>query len=107
MSVEDSEVIDFIGQDKGTGEVVLTISDHLDWSDVRQHIRILQEKLNCYIRFIESGQIYAKYPTSKHKTLTIEIMGKYPLPEEGKAFVLYAESTVNSIGVSLEFKCPD
>lgn len=53
MSIEETEVIDFIGIDKEQGEVSLTISDHLEWDD--NHLFILQKKLNSYISFIESG----------------------------------------------------
>ena len=37
MSIEQTDVVDFIGTDKATGLVILTISDHLDWSDEHEH----------------------------------------------------------------------
>lgn len=37
MTVENADVIDIIGIDNKTGNVVLTVSDHLDWSDSARH----------------------------------------------------------------------
>lgn len=52
MSVEQFDVVDV----KESGHVVLTISDHLDWSNSEEHQTILQAKLNKYLAFVESGQ---------------------------------------------------
>ena len=48
MSIEQTDLIDIISIDRLTGETILTISDHLDWSDSATHLRLLQNKLNRY-----------------------------------------------------------
>jgi hypothetical protein len=45
MSVEDVDEVDVVSVDKKSGHVVLTISDHLDWSDTIKHQTILQKSL--------------------------------------------------------------
>ncbi|MGO8134287.1 DUF6572 domain-containing protein, partial [Rhizobium ruizarguesonis] len=57
MALDETNVIDAIGVDKATGELVLTITDHLEWkgSD-SEHLLLLQEKLNTYLGFVESGE---------------------------------------------------
>jgi hypothetical protein len=60
MTVEQHDVVDFISVNAG-GDVVLTVSDHLSWDRVNEHLFCLQEKLNCYLRFVESGEIIASY----------------------------------------------
>src|SRR5690349_8719534 len=57
VSVEQPDFVDVISTDKQTGHVVLTISDHLDWSNSTNHQTILQAKLNRYLAFVESGEI--------------------------------------------------
>jgi hypothetical protein len=37
MSVDQPKIIDFIGVDRVSGEVILTISDHLEWSNSPEH----------------------------------------------------------------------
>ena len=62
MSIEDPDVIDIIGIDRTTGDVVLTISDHLDWSDSVAHQLLLQAKLNRSLAFVEGGEIFEEIP---------------------------------------------
>lgn len=45
MSIEQRDTIDIISQNRFTGEVTLTISDHLDWSDSIVHQSLPQAKL--------------------------------------------------------------
>jgi hypothetical protein len=101
MSIEENNKIDIIGTRNTTGEVVLTISDHLDWIDPNAHLTILQEKLNVYIEYIEGGQIFEDYPQSKDKNIIIEIVSKENYPLEGLEFLAKMKSFIRSIGVDL------
>src|SRR6266540_2021756 len=64
MSISETDKIDVIGIDSASGDVILTVSDHLDWEDVGTHLLQLQEKLNTYLAFIESGEMLESYPKS-------------------------------------------
>jgi len=61
VSVEQPDVVDIISTDTRTGDVVLTVSDHLDWSDSPLHQMILQTELNRYLAFVESGDLLQRY----------------------------------------------
>ncbi len=106
MSIEDKDRIDFIGTRKSTGEIVLTISDHLNWDDSYSHLLMLQDKLNAYIQFIESGQILSDYPQSKGKRIVIEIVSKFEYNDIGNEFILKAIEFLKSIDVELVQKVP-
>jgi hypothetical protein len=68
VTVEHVDKIDFVTGEQKTGDMILTISDHLDWDeDEGEHLLVLQNKLNTYLEFIESGQIYAKVPQAVGK----------------------------------------
>jgi len=41
MSVEQTEVVDAIGVEKATGDLILTISDHVEWDPGKEHLLIL------------------------------------------------------------------
>lgn len=73
MTVEQIEVIDFVGIDEPTGRCVLTISDRLPWDDIKSHLFILQEKLNAYLRFIECGEMTAKRPELAGRAIIISV----------------------------------
>ena len=85
MSVEQDGVIDIISTHRLTGEVTLTISDHLDWSDSIGHQEILQRKLNRYLAFIESGEILEQYPTAKDRAIAIEVVFQTGEANRGKS----------------------
>jgi hypothetical protein len=46
-----NDTVDFTHVEPG-GSAVLTVSDHLPWDNIDQHLYCLQEKLNTYLRFI-------------------------------------------------------
>ena len=101
MSVNNTNEIDAIGLDKNTNDVYLTVKDDIDWTDEVYHINKLQEKLNTYLRFIESGEVYDVYPEAKGKNFVIEILSKFNFPESGKDFLSKAGSVISKAGFKL------
>ena len=100
MSVEQPDVVDVISTDKQTGHVVLTISDHLDWSDTTNHQIILQTKLNRYLAFIESGEILTRYRGAKGRPVAIKVVFKFRPDQGGWNFLAKAKAVIESAGFS-------
>ncbi len=73
MTVEDTNTIDAIGVDKETRNVILKIFDHLGWENEHKHLLLLQDKLNTYMRFLESGEVYEAYKHARGKKFVISI----------------------------------
>ncbi|MGA3599127.1 DUF6572 domain-containing protein [Lysinibacillus agricola] len=65
MSILEKNKIDGIGKSKTENKIALMIADHLEWEDEFQHLTLLQDKINAYVSFIESGQVYSVYPDAK------------------------------------------
>ena len=104
VSVEDVGTVDFVGVDKRTGDVVLTVSDHLDWSDTVVHHQLLQRKLNTYLAFVESGEILENYPNSKDRRVVFEVVFKFRPDTEGEKFLARAKKVVEDAGFSLRWE---
>ena len=102
MSVEDQGIIDIMSFEPKTNKVILTISNHLDWKDELNHLYLLQEKVNSYISFYESGQLYRLEPSYKGKEIVIRVSNKYPPTQLVNTFYMAATRTLESIGISLE-----
>ena len=100
MSVEDPRVVDLVGIDKRTGRVVLTISDHLHW-DAGDHLTILQDKLNAYLAFVESGELVQQYPDASGRQPQIAIVCKYPPDDRALRFLEEVGSIVEREGIVL------
>lgn len=101
VSVEHVDVVDVTSVDKGTGHVVLTISDHLDWSDSGRHQAVLQKKLNAYLSFIESGELLKHFPDAKGRRVAINIVFKFRPDREGTRFLERAKHVIASAGFEL------
>jgi hypothetical protein len=104
VSIEDSNLVDFVGTDSTTGSVVLTISDHLDWEREDQHLSLLQAKINTYLAFMESGELLEMYPSVQGKGIRIEIVVKYPLSHKALSFLRKAQPVVEGAGFSLSWR---
>jgi len=106
MSIEDTNIIDAVGFDSDSDEVILLISDHLEWGedeDDERHMYQLQEKLNTYLRFYESGEIYKELSATEGKSVTIDIVGKYKPSKKGELFLAQIKRIVESAGLKLQF----
>jgi hypothetical protein len=101
MSLENLESVDAIGIDINDGSVVLTIFDAWGWEDEREHIGALQNKINSYLEFVESGQIYQEYPGANSRILRIDLVSKYPMPDIGPAFLKHVSAVVGQLGMTI------
>lgn len=99
MTIENTSIVDAIGTDKVTGAVHLTITDHLPWDTA--HLRLLQEKINLYLGFIESGEIFSSYPNAKGAPLVIDVFTKFRPSEDAVRFLKQAEAVAANYGASL------
>ncbi|MBX3199605.1 MAG: hypothetical protein KF894_15830 [Labilithrix sp.] len=69
MSIENPDVVDFVAIEHGQTKIALAISSHWDWSHPLEHVYALQEKMNTYAVFIESGQVWKA--ASEHSGVAI------------------------------------
>lgn len=103
MTIEDQDTIDFISTKESSGEVFLSISDHLEWKDGDiEHLLLLQEKINAYLKFIESGEIYESYPNAKGKKISISIITQYSLSHDAVEFIDKVHSVLADSGIGLK-----
>jgi uncharacterized protein DUF6572 len=103
MTVEQRNVIDIISRDKESGQVILTVSDHLEWSDSTRHQEILQAKLNAYLAFVESGGILTKFPDAAERTILVKVVLKFKPDPEGRAFLQRAQEAIEKAGFAFMY----
>jgi hypothetical protein len=100
MTVEKDNVIDIVSN-MLSGEICLTISDHLEWRS--DHLLTLQEKINAYLRFIESGEIFASYPDAKDRHYVIKVVLLHRPNDMGIRFLDVAKNIVEQAGYGFEY----
>ena len=114
MSIDQSKVVDFCGIREADGCCVLMISDHREWNDW-EHLQALQEKLNNYLAFIESGEIHAARPEARERDIEISIHCRFaPEGEDDFSFLRLARDAIQNAGFrfsvvldSGEFEIPE
>jgi len=101
MAIDKLDVIDFIHLDDEY--VVLTIADAMDWVDEHQHLYMLQEKVNRYLEFVESGQIVENYPLCVGKKVMISVKSLYNYPKRAVILCQKIEKILNKNNYSFEY----
>ncbi len=111
MPLDKQNVIDIFYTAPGGDPVFLIISDHLTWGDGptadKHHMFSMQEKVKAYLRFVQSGEVYDKFPESVGKTIVIGVASKHPLSGEAAFFFKKIKDAVAGLGYRIEFHYPD
>lgn len=103
MTIENSNSVDGMGTSKSDGKVVLTIADHLDWSDEQRHFDLLERKIGTYLGFIKSGQLLEKMPAAQGRAVRIEVFYQYEPSFMGLRFLNAAKQQLQDMGVELAY----
>lgn len=102
MGLDNLEVVDALGIEKNSDCAILSLFDSWDWEDdERAHLLAIQDKLNNYLDFIESGQIFEDYPPAKNKDLVINVIFRFTPPESAIRLLTYAASVAAQLNVGV------
>ena len=66
-------VIDVIGEDSKTGEVVLVMNEPDEWNGSDEQLLALQERFNAYVSFLLDGEMAEAHPELAGKPARIEL----------------------------------
>ncbi|MGZ3275423.1 MAG: DUF6572 domain-containing protein [Caulobacteraceae bacterium] len=99
MTIESELQIDAMGLETSSGTVVLTISDHLDWTDASNHLQVLERKVNAYLSFIESGQLFEQIADAQGRPLRIAVYQQFSEPPEVTAILDGLARQLSSVGI--------
>lgn len=105
VAIDVADVVDAIGLEHETGDVILSIIDATDWSDVHDHLTALQAKLNGYFAFVETDQLADAYPDSVGREVVIDVITKHPMHAQGEALLAQAAEVARALGVRVRTRC--
>ena len=100
MSVDQPDVVDFITIDNATGDVVLSISDHLPWHGVDEHLLQLQAKLNHYLTYYLDGLLQRDHPDFARRRIEIRHYRKFAPDDAGQGFLAKATAALETEGIA-------
>ena len=73
MTVSASGVIDFVAHDPTRDEVLLVLVEERSWGDAGCLLPDLQEKLNVYLNYVETGQLERAFPDLGGKRINVRL----------------------------------
>ena len=80
--------------------------DHFEWDigekEDLEHFYLLQEKINLYLGYSESGQLLEDFPNAKNRDVVFEFQLLYTPDRKGEEFLTKAEEVV--VGAGFQFK---
>ena len=78
MSISDTTKIAIVATRPGSSLVNLVITDHLSWDQFDHHAKLLQDKLNTHLEFVETGQLQRvsnpSIPKSPQVRITLAVL---------------------------------
>lgn len=106
MTVAQVGTIDWLSLGKEKRQITLTIVDDLDWNEENEHLLLLQEKLNAYLAFVESGDILSHSERlgcdpKESIPIQVSIVAKFEPSERARELLSYARTTFEGVGISL------
>ena len=103
-TITDTNKVDLIGYNMECDRVDIGIIDSLDWIDEEKHLLLLQDKINSYLSFIESGQIYEVKPEAKTKKIIISVVFKYSPTDNAIKFLFEVAKILQDAGYGFEYQ---
>ncbi len=104
MSLDNPQIVDFLGTRRDRSAVVLTLVDDWDWTDEMRHLRALQRKLDAYFAFIASGELLAAYPDAVGSDIEIELIASLPIPKPGRELLEVASELAEGLSARLSYQ---
>ncbi len=103
MTILQTDRIDLVATRPDSSVVKLVITDVLDWDDFENHVRLLQDKLNTYLAFVETGQLARMKDPPIPRSPDIHIVLALPHAPTRDATALFAEVREFLANVNIAF----
>lgn len=99
--IANPAVLDALGQDPATGEVVLVMFEPRPWDGGNKQLFQLQEKLNSYLSFALDGEMIEQLPQLTGRPVRISLACAEPPPEPVVSLLAKVREQIAFQGVSL------
>jgi hypothetical protein len=106
MTIEQVDIIDWLGIDTQTNKLHVTTIDHIDWDGENddEHLRLLQAKLNSCLTFVENAEHLEVMPEAEGLPIRLVVIGQFPLNARAIDFYHEASASMAVAGFELVFE---
>ena len=85
--VENPLVIDAVGREPLLGSYVLYMFESRPWEATLERFQQLRNKVNAYLYFVISGQLFETHPEIAGKGVHFELLCRQPPDDQSAAFI--------------------
>lgn len=103
MSIRSLTKVDVIRRVEGSGEVVLGIKDDLTWGE-DAHLFMITQKVDAYLKFIDSGQYLHHADASAGDRLRIELVAAHEPDKKALDFLFDLGARLAKRGLAFTYK---
>ena len=93
-------MLDALGEDRVTGEVVLVMFEPRPWTLGDQQLFQLQEKLNAYLSFALDGELAEQLPQFAERPVRVQLNCAEPPPQPVVDFLAKIREQVSYQGIN-------
>ncbi len=103
MAITEKDVIDSVAYENN--QLLLQLYDHLDFDEEfeKDHLLMLQDKLNTYIWYIDSKQYEDTYSQKRFDGFTIRVFFMFEPSELCIKFISHVNERLSNTGIRVEY----
>lgn len=108
MGIQEAAEIDAIARHPDGRIVKLVMEDELDWEAAELHCFMIQEKVETYVTFVETGQIWEQVEKSEPAPeVVLELVLAHEPPPEAATFLARVATAVAALGLRFAWSVTD
>lgn len=101
MSLRNPDVIDAIRQVPDSGTLVLSLFDDTDWQHSAEHWDLLCEKVDRYLAFLVSGEVFDHWKGNDVDAFVIDVAFLHEPPAPIASALELSQNFVASLGFTM------
>lgn len=104
MAIDNTEVIDAVAYEGD--KLILQLYDHWEFNDEieKDHMFLLQDKLNSYIWYVDSEQYKDTYPDVNLSFFEIQIKFKYQPPDFCLSYIQHVNDKLHKANINIVYE---
>ncbi|MBP5529457.1 MAG: branched-chain amino acid ABC transporter substrate-binding protein [Lachnospiraceae bacterium] len=104
MAIDNTAVVDAVAYEGD--KLILQLYDHLEFTDEieKDHMFLLQDKLNTYIWYVDSEQYKETYPNANLSVFEIQIKFKYNPSDFCISYIQYVNNKLQATEIKVVYE---
>ncbi len=104
MTMSEANTIDIIARNKETGKLLLVMTEHRPWEDLKQMHEQLLRKANTYVGFVLSERFQREFPSYPAANVIIKLDCVCEPGKDSLLFFRQLQKGIQKYGIGFEYE---